>query len=216
MTHFSRASRRAVAAAALTGLAALVSACGGGSPSASATRTITVSASANASAGGSAASATPVPTPSPAAPPAAPAGPGPCPTRSLRVKLGLSQGAAGSIYQVIDFTNISPVTCTLYGYPGVSLVGGNPTFQIGLAAKEDTSTPRKLITLAPGAVGNALLRLVQAGLFPPAKCLPLTTKYLQIYPPNQTTPVYLHYVTQACSKSIQQLTIRVVKSGSGG
>jgi hypothetical protein len=214
MTHFSRASRRAVAAAALACPAVLVAACGGGSPSASATRTVTVSAS--ASSGGAAAGATPVPAPSPAAAPAAPAGPGPCPTRSLKVKLGLSQGAAGSIYQVIDFTNISTVTCTLYGFPGVSLVGGNPTFQIGLAAKEDTSSPRKLITLAPGAVGNALLRVVQAGLFPPARCLPLTSKFLQIYPPNQTTPVYLRYVTQACSKPVRQLTISVVKHGSGG
>ena len=84
--------------------------------------------------------------------PAAPGGPAPCPTRSLGLKPGLSQGAAGSVYQVLDFTNISNVSCTLYGYPGVSLAGGDPVKHIGLAADENPNPPRKLVTLAPGAV----------------------------------------------------------------
>ena len=202
-----------MAAAALTCLAALVSACGGGTPVP--TRTVTISASAAASAVASVSPAASAPAPAPSSP-AAPAGPGPCATRDLQVRLGLSQGAAGSIYQVLDFTNIGTSPCTLYGYPGVSLAGGTPVKQIGLAAKEDPSTPRKLVTLVPGAEGNALLRLVQAGFFPPAKCAPVNSKYLQIYPPNQTTPVYLSYKAQTCSKPIQQLTISVVKPGSGG
>ncbi|MGE5137801.1 MAG: DUF4232 domain-containing protein [Gemmatimonadota bacterium] len=211
MTRNPRAVRRAIAAAALTCLTALVSACGGGTPVP--TKTVTVSASAAASAVASVSPAASAPSPSS---PAAPAGPGPCATRDLQVKLGLAQGAAGSIYQVIDFTNIGTGTCSLYGYPGVSLAGGTPVSQIGLAAKEDPSTPRQLVTLAPGAVGNALLRLVQAGFFPPAKCAPVNSRFLQIYPPNQTTPVYLSYKAQTCSKPIQQLTISVVKPGSGG
>jgi hypothetical protein len=214
MTQSPRAARRAVAAAALSCLAGLVSACGGGTPAPA--RTVTVRASAAAPGSTASASAAATPSPALAASSPAPAGPGPCATRDLQVKLGLSQGAAGSIYQVLDFTNIGTATCTLYGYPGVSLAGGTPVKQIGLAAKEDPSTPRKLVTLAPGAVGNALLRLVQAGFFPPAKCAPANSNYLQVYPPNQTTPVYLSYKTQVCSKPLQQLTISVVKPGSGG
>ncbi len=214
MTQSPRAVRRAVAAAVLSCLAGLVSACGGGTPAPATTVTVSASTAAPATVSASAA-ATPSPAPA-ATSPAAPAGPGACATRDLQVKLGLSQGAAGSIYQVLDFTNIGTTACTLYGYPGVSLAGGTPVKQIGLAAKEDPSTPRKLVTLTPGAVGNALLRLVQAGFFPPAKCAPVNSKYLQIYPPNQTTPVYLGYKTQVCSKPLQQLTISVVKPGSGG
>ena len=45
--------------------------------------------------------------------------------------MGVAQGAAGSVYQVIDFTNISNTTCTLYGYPGVSLAAGTPVTQVG-------------------------------------------------------------------------------------
>jgi hypothetical protein len=142
--------------------------------------------------------------------------PAACPTRSLAVKAGLSQGAAGSIYQVLDFSNISDSTCTLYGFPGVSLAGGSPVKQIGLAAGEDHSSARVLVTLAPGAVANALLRIVQAANFPPSRCDLKNATYLQIYPPNQTTPLYLKYKAQACAKAVQILTVSVVKAGSGG
>src|SRR5262249_59796856 len=107
----------------------------------------------------------------------------------LGVKAGLGQGAAGSVYQVLDFTNISNVTCTLYGYPGVSLAGGQPVAQVGLAASEDPSKPRKLVTLAPGQVANALLRIVDALNFPASKCGPVKTQWIQVYTPHQTKPL---------------------------
>ena len=139
----------------------------------------------------------------------------PCPTRSLAATVGISQGAAGSTYTVIVFTNISQTSCTLYGYPGVSLAGGTPVSQIGLAAAESQSSPRQLVTLAPGAAGNALLRITDAGNYPTSTCQPAATQYLQIYPPNQTTPIYLSYSATACSKPVETLTIGVVQPGSG-
>jgi hypothetical protein len=198
-------------------MAALVTACGSTSgtsaaPS-SAASSATSAASSPASASASAATATTAAA-SPAASPAA-AGPPPCPTRSLQAKIGVSQGTAGSVYTVIVFTNISNVTCTLYGYPGVSFASGSPVSQIGLAATESNVTPRKLVTLAPHAVGNALLRIVDAGNFPASKCHSVKAKYLQIYPPNQTTPIYLSFSSQTCSKPVQILTISVVQPGAG-
>jgi Protein of unknown function (DUF4232) len=145
------------------------------------------------------------------------AGPAPCATRDLGVKAGLSQGTAGSIYQVIVFTNISNVTCTLYGYPGVSFAStGASGGQIGLAAKENPTPPRELVTLAPGAAANALLRIVDAGNFPPATCGMVTAHWLVIFPPNQTTPVYLSYTSSTCSNPVQILTVDVIQPGSGG
>jgi hypothetical protein len=195
-------------------MAALAAGCGSnGSPAAAPTKTITVKATPAAPASTAAASGTPAAgQASPTLAGAAPA----CPTRSLGLKLGLAQGAAGSTYQVIDFTNISNATCTLYGYPGVSLAGGKPVTQIGLAAAESHATPRKLITLPPGAVANAVLQIAHAVNFPAAKCHPVTADYLQIYPPNQTTPAYLHYSSQTCAKPVQVLTVSVVQAGSGG
>lgn len=205
MTSSPPLLRRLLAGAALLCAAALAAGCGSnGSPAAAPTKTITVKAA-------------PVPpASSPAASPTVPGAAPACATRALGLKLGLGQGAAGSTFQVIDFTNISNAACTLYGYPGVSLAGGKPVTQIGLAAAESHATARKLVTLAPGAVASAVLQVVHAANFPAAKCDLVTADYLQIYPPNQTTPAYLHYTSQTCAKPVQILTVSVVRNGSGG
>ncbi|MGH3406975.1 MAG: hypothetical protein ACRDRJ_31400 [Streptosporangiaceae bacterium] len=44
----------------------------------------------------------------------------------------------------------------------------------------------------------------------------VTAHWLLIYPPNQTTPVYLSHRSPACSKQVQILTVNVVQPGSGG
>jgi hypothetical protein len=131
------------------------------------------------------------------------------------VKLGVSQGTAGSVYTTIVFTNISNSTCTLYGYPGVSLQTARPLQQIGKPAKENPLTPRKLVTLQPQTAANALLRIVDAGNYPASTCGPATAHYLQVYPPNQTTPAYIKYRTQACSKPVRLMTVDTVRPGSG-
>jgi len=208
MTAPVKTARQAIAAAALASVAVLAAACGSSGGGAAPAKTVTVTAAPPAAASSSPAPATGTP--------AAPGGAAPCPTSSLGLKPGLSQGAAGSVYQVLDFTNISNVTCTLYGYPGVALAGGQPVAQVGLAAGEDPTTPRKLVTLAPGQVANALLRIVDALNFPASKCGPVTTQWLQVYPPNQTTPIYLAYKTTGCSKAVRTLTVSVVQHGSGG
>jgi len=146
----------------------------------------------------------------------APQGPRPCASRDLGARTGNGQGAAGSTYIPIVFTNNSNVTCTLFGYPGVAFAGGSPVSQIGLAATENPATPRRLVTIAPGAVASALLRIVAAQNYPAARCHQVTARYLQVYPPNQTTPIYVSYSSAACSKPIHLLTVDVVKPGSSG
>src|SRR6266568_10242 len=83
-------ARRALPAAALTCTAVLATGCGS---------TSSTTASGNAPPAPSASSAPAPASPAPAATPAqsAPPGPGPCPTRSLQVKLGVSQGTAGRV-----------------------------------------------------------------------------------------------------------------------
>jgi len=154
-------------------------------------------------------------TPAVASPSSAAAGPPACPTSSLQVKQGSGQGYAGGVYEVIDFTNTGASTCTLFGYPGVSLVSGPPYTQIGLAAKRSTSTPKKLVTLAPGATANALLQIVDALNYPSASCGPTKATALKIYPPNQTEPVYLPNTSSGCTKPVQIMYIGAVRPGSG-
>jgi len=118
------------------------------------------------------------------------------------------------VYVAINFTNTSGSTCTLFGYPGVSLVTGPPYKQIGLAAKRSTSTSKKLVTLAAGATANAQLQIVDALNFPSASCGPTKATALKIYPPNQTEPVYLPNTSPGCSKPVQTLFIGAVRPAS--
>jgi hypothetical protein len=139
-----------------------------------------------------------------------------CATRDLKATVGIAQGAAGSVYQVIDFTNIGTASCSLYGYPGIALAGGSPVTQIGAAASRSPQAGPALITLKPGAVANTLLRITQAQNYPTSKCSPMASTYLQIYPPNQTTPIYLGYKSTGCSATgVNLLTVSVVQSGAG-
>ena len=207
----SGSGRLAVAAAALTCAAAVAGCASSGSQSGSSSSTSAGSPTASGSPSSSGK------TPGVASPSTAPAaGPPACPTSSLQLKLGLAQGYAGGVYQVIDFTNTSGSTCTLFGYPGVSLVSGPPYTQIGLAAKRSTTTAVKLITLAPGATANALLQIVDALNYPPATCGPTKATALKVYPPNQFTPVYLPNTTNGCAKPVQIMYIGAVQAGSGG
>ena len=139
-----------------------------------------------------------------------------CATSALKVSQGLGQGYAGGVYENIVFTNTSSASCTLYGYPGVSLVSGPPYAQIGLAAKRDTTAPVKLITLAPGAAANALLQIVDALNFPTATCAPAKATAIRVYPPNQTASVIIPSTSEGCAQPVQTLFISAVAAGNGG
>jgi hypothetical protein len=159
--------------------------------------------------------AAPVPPPSTPASPAV-TGPLACATSSLNVTLGPSSGYAGGVDQTIVFTNTSGTTCTLFGYPGVSLVSAPPYKQIGLAAQRASRVPVKLITLATGAAANAVLQIVDALNFGSATCSPTQAAFLRIYPPNQTAPVYLADTSEICAQPVQTLFISAVQAGAGG
>lgn len=212
---------RVAAAGGLACLAVLGAGCSSShSPSAGPVVTVTAptpaksssSSSSPASAPTVTVTATPAPQPTTGLP--IPAGLTLCATHDLKIYLGLGQGAMGSTYQNIDFQNIGSSTCVLYGYPGVSLAGGSPVSQIGPAAEEDPSTPRQVVILAPGDTGNALLRLTHTGVFPPSPCNPTAAAYLQIYPPNQTTPAYIAYTATTCSGPVHTLLIQATRPGA--
>jgi hypothetical protein len=205
-----KAGRLALTIAALTCAAAVAGCASSGSSSQPGASGSTAAASPTAQVTTPGSSNTPAVTSS-----SAPAGPPACPTSSLQVKLGISQGYAGGVYVVIDFTNTGASTCTLFGYPGVSLVKGPPYTQIGLAAKRSTTTPKTLVTLAPGATANALLQIVDALNYPSANCGPTKATALKIYPPNQTEPVYLPNTSSGCAKPVQIMYIGAVRPGSG-
>jgi len=168
------------------------------------------SSSSPAAAGGTTAPAPPATSQSPAG-----GGPLACATSDLKVTLGAPNGYAGGVYETIVFTNTSGAACSLYGYPGVSLVSAPPYMQIGLAAKRSGTVPVKLIVLTSGTSAYALLQVVDALNFGTASCSPTKAAFLRVYPPNQTVPVYLPDTSEICAQPVQTLFISAVQPGTG-
>ena len=119
-------------------------------------------------------------------------------------------GALGSIYYNLDFTNLSGHACTLVGYPGVSavnLVGHT----LGSAASRDNFHAPVVVMLAAGATARAVLRIVEAGNFPSSTCRQVPAAGLRVYPPNQTASKVVPFPFSACSRSGPAfLSVRVV------
>jgi hypothetical protein len=151
------------------------------------------------------------PTPA-AAPPVSRSGAAGCATSNLKASAGARQGTAGSTYTNIDFTNTGSRSCTLYGYPGVSLANsGGP---IGASATHDSMRGRTLVTLAPGATANAVLQVTVAQNYPASTCSPDSSTFLLIYPPNQTEALDLPFKSTGCKNSaVKLLSISVVAPG---
>ena len=180
------------------------------SSSSSSSPASSASSSSPAAAGGTTAPAPPATSQSPAG-----GGPLACATSDLKVTLGAPNGYAGGVYETIVFTNTSGAACSLYGYPGVSLVSAPPYTQIGLAAKRSATVPVKLIVLASGTSASAVLQVVDALNFGPSTCGPTKAAFLRVYPPNQTVPVYLANQSEICAQPVQTLFISAVQAGSG-
>jgi hypothetical protein len=138
-----------------------------------------------------------------------------CQASGLSLTRGVSGAAAGSAYTQIEFTNTSDVTCTLYGYPGVALTTSMaPGSQVGAAASRSTVRQKTLVTLTPGKTAVAQVQLVDVLNYPTANCDPASASYLQVYPPGQTTPLYLPFTAKTCTKPVFTLGVTTVYARS--
>lgn len=206
-------ARKLAATVALAGSAALIAACGSSSSPASPGKEATVTITQTAPP-----PSQPTPSPSSTAP-ASPtqAGPAECTSADLKVALGPSNGAAGTIYYNIDFTNTSSASCFVQGYPGASLVsaGDGAGTQIGDDAKRVPVTPSHQIVLAAGQTAHAALGVAEAGNFPASTCKVVTAHWLKVFPPDQTVAAYLALTTQTCaSAKVATMHISAISSGA--
>jgi hypothetical protein len=90
-------------------------------------------------------------------------------------------GAAGTTYYPVEFTNLGSASCVLFGYPGVSAVTKSGR-QLGPAAGRFPAK-RHNVTLKPGQTAHAALGIVTDGVI--AHCQNATGAGLKVYPPNQ-------------------------------
>jgi hypothetical protein len=108
-------------------------------------------------------------------------GPPPCHTAGLAVSLGEPQGPSGGQQtMLLTFTNISAAACSMYGFPGVSLVAGG-----GIQwALERQSQPPQPVVLPPGGHSRSTLTLLRWEAGDGTSFAP-TLAY--VTPPDETT-----------------------------
>ena len=146
------------------------------------------------------------------------AGPDRCHSNVLALSLGNSEGAAGTVYQAVRFTNTSGRTCTLQGFPGVSYVTGDNGAQVGAAAVHHNSKGAA-VRVAPGAVASVAVGMVNVRNFDASTCKPTPVRGLRVYPPNETASLFLPISGTGCAADPpggqHQLSVSTVQAGPG-
>jgi hypothetical protein len=123
-----------------------------------------------------------------------------CTAADLGAWIAITQGngAAGSVYYPLQFTNLSRHACAMRGFPGVSALD-RAAHQVGSPAARDHAVPVRTVVLAPGATGHAVLRLSDVVLSTTG-CHPTYSAIeLRIYPPNQRQSTLAAYDLEACA-----------------
>jgi hypothetical protein len=170
MTYFSTTSRRVVAVAAAA-VAGLA---------------ISTAAYAATSSGTAATSAASIPR---------------CTASDLGVWLAVDQGngAAGTTYYPLEFTNLSHHTCYLYGYPGVSALGRNGN-QLGSPADWGSLRGARIVNVAPGATAHTMLGYHDVAVSTEPGCHQVNSAVeLRVYPPGQRSATFAAFSFEVCS-----------------
>jgi len=124
-----------------------------------------------------------------------------CTASDLGVWVAVNQGngAAGTIYYPLEFTNLSGHTCYLYGYPGVSALNHSGR-QLGSPANWASLRGARIVNLAPGATAHTLLAYHDAVVSTEPGCNPVNSAaYLRVYPPGQRSATLAAFSFAACS-----------------
>jgi len=115
------------------------------------------------------------------------------------VAVSQSDGAAGTLFLPLQFTNLSRHACAMRGFPGVSAVDRN-LHQLGSPASRDHVIPVRTVVLAPGATAHTILGYGDVEVTTAPGCHPtFRTFELRIYPPGQYRPTYAAFDLEVCS-----------------
>jgi hypothetical protein len=138
-----------------------------------------------------------------------------CRSVDLGIAFGRVEGAAGTVYREVVFTNRGLRTCVLRGFPGVSYVDANGN-QVGAAALR-VGDRGPLLTLPHGASATSDVGFAQVGNFDPDACRKTPVWGVRVFPPDETVPLYLPMTDQyGCAGDLSpfgsQLTAASVRS----
>jgi hypothetical protein len=138
---------------------------------------------------------------------------------SAWVSADQGNGAAGTIYYPLEFTNLSGHTCSMHGFPGVSAISRSG-HQLGSPASWESGggfgTPRT-VNVAPGATVHAVLAYHDVEVSTAAGCDPVNTTFeLRVYPPDERGATFPFFDLEACSHGGPiYLSVGPIKPGVG-
>lgn len=138
----------------------------------------------------------------PATTPAAQASAPECGAHDLSVSFKTRGAAAGSLYGVLRYRNVSTHACRTGGYGGVSFVGGHNGHQIGAAAVRSPGTPVRSFKLKPGQRAVSKLQIAQTANYDKSLCRPKKADGFRVYVPDAYDSLFVPYKTKACSRKV--------------
>jgi len=118
------------------------------------------------------------------------AGDGHCTLATLNVSLGEPEGAAGSSYYPLTFTNTGFQPCTLEGFPEVAYVAGDDSRPVGAPATQNGDAGAA-VTLKPGERAVANLQEVTVQNFPADVCDPTPVTGLRVSLPGSDDAAFV-------------------------
>jgi hypothetical protein len=138
---------------------------------------------------------------------------------ALHFRIAGSQAikAAGITDYTLDFTNTSGSTCSLSGYPYVSMISKSGA-QLGSPAGHGLMTIVPLVILAPGASAHTTLAYNSGKVTAGRGCGPVATGYeLRVFVGGQKRAMYAGMGVHACSRAGQvYLTVtQAFRAGAG-
>lgn len=118
-----------------------------------------------------------------------------------------SNGAAGTAYYPLEFTNTSGHACAIGGYPGVSATDASG-HQLGDAAARNPVYRGHVVIIPAGGTAHALLGYGAVEVST-SGCKPKTAAQLKVYPPNSRTAIDTFFSLPACTIGGSHVYLRV-------
>jgi hypothetical protein len=123
-------------------------------------------------------------------------------------------GAAGTWYYPLEFTNTSGRTCRTWGWAGVSATNANGK-QLGNAATRTRLYPAEWVNIPAGGTAHALLGYSAAEVGT-SGCKPQNASVLKVYPPNSRTARHAFFDLPVCTVGGRHtyLQLSVIRPGT--
>jgi Protein of unknown function (DUF4232) len=132
-----------------------------------------------------------------------------CATSQLTASLGGGDAGAGNLYRYLLLTNHSGTTCTVSGFPGLSLLTAQGK-ELGAPAVFDHTFSYSTLTVRPGQTVSDTIHTLNSG----ATSCQGTSSSLRIYPPGNKADLVIRGQVMLCGNLLQVTPFGLGSSGN--